>query len=104
MPIVSMMRIQGDADALAAAMRDHLEPVAERLAPKHGGLAHIAARTDDGVLVINLWETDEGRHRMAEEPEIQEALRAAGLPQPLFEGFEVISFRLTGRASEVAGV
>jgi hypothetical protein len=104
LPIVSMMRIPGDPDALAAAIQEHMEPVAERLAPKHGGLAHIAAKTDEGVLVINLWETDEGRHAMAQEPEIQEAIRAAGLPLPNFEGFEVISFRLTERGTEVAGV
>jgi hypothetical protein len=92
MAVVSMMRIPGDPDALAAKMRDHIDPVARRLAPKHGGLGRIVARTDDGILAINLWQTDEGRHAMADEPEIQEALRAAGFPRPAFEGFEVIDY------------
>jgi len=43
------------------------------------------------VLVINLWENEEGRHAMAAEPEIQEALRGAGLPAPDFEGYDVIT-------------
>lgn len=104
MPVLSMMRIPGDAEDIAAAMQEHVAPVTERLAPKHGGLAHIAARADGGLLIVNLWETEEGRHRMAEEPEVQEALRKAGLPEPAFEGHEVLWFRVTERATELAGV
>jgi hypothetical protein len=87
--VVSMMRMAGDPDELVAKLREHVTPVARELAPKHGGLANVVARTDDGVLVINLWESEEGRHAMADEPQIQEALRRAGLPAPAFEGFEV---------------
>ena len=90
MPVVSMMRIKGDPDQLAEAMREHISSVGEQLSTKHGGLANIVARDRDGLLIINLWETEEGRHAMAEEPEIQEAIRAAGFPKPEFEGFEVI--------------
>jgi hypothetical protein len=104
MPVVSMMRIPGDADQLAAAVREHIDPVAERLAEKHGGLANIVARDrDGGLLIINLWETEEGRHAMAAEPEIQEAVRAAGWPAPNFEGYEVIEFRVSERAPALAG-
>jgi len=91
MPVVSMMRMSGDPDDLATRLREHVEPVARRLAPQHGGLGNIVARTGDGVLVINLWENEEGRHAMAAEPEIQEALRGAGLPAPDFEGYDVIA-------------
>jgi hypothetical protein len=72
--------------------------VAERLAPKHGGLVHVIVRTDDGVMMVNVWETDEGRHAMAEEPEIQAALRAAGLPEPNFKAFEVLELQVSERA------
>jgi hypothetical protein len=99
MPVVSMMRIPGDADALVAAMREHVEPIAERLAEKHGGLATITVRDGDrGLLAINVWETEEGRHAMAEEPEIRDAIAAAGFPMPAFEGYEVLSMRVTERA------
>jgi DNA-binding IclR family transcriptional regulator len=99
MPVVSMMRIPGDADALAAAMREHMEPIGERLAEKHGGLATIAVRDGDrGLLVINVWETEEGRHAMAEEPEMRSAVAAAGLPRPAFEGYEVLAMRVSERA------
>jgi hypothetical protein len=98
MPVVSMMRVPGDADQLLAGLREHVQPVAQRLAEKHGGLVNIVARDrDGGLLVINLWETEEGRHAMAAEPEIQEAVRAAGFPAPQFEGYEVVDLNVTDR-------
>lgn len=100
MPVVSMMRMDGDADALVAKLNEHVGPVADRLAPTHGGLLNIVARTESGIMLINLWETDEGRHAMAREPEIQEALRAAGLPRPAFEGHEVLAIRGGERLGE----
>jgi hypothetical protein len=104
MPVVSKMRVQGDADTLAAAIREHIAPVAERLAEKHGGLANIVAKTDDGILMINVWETEEGRHAMAEEPEIQAAVRAAGFPAPAFKSFEVLELHVSERISAFAAV
>ncbi len=100
MAVVSMMRISGDPDELAAKIAEHVDPVGRRLAPKHGALGRILAKTDDGVLAINLWKTEEGRHAMAEEPEIQEGVRAAGLPQPHFEGFEVVDYVFLPEAVE----
>ena len=53
MPVVSTMRYTGDSDELAAKIEEHILPISMQLAPKHGGLANIVARTDDGVLIIN---------------------------------------------------
>jgi hypothetical protein len=98
MAVVSMMRIPGDADELAAKLREHVWSVAEELAPTHGGLAAIVARDENGLLMINLWESEEGRHAMAAEPAVQEGLRAAGFPEPSFEGHEVLAMRFTDKA------
>jgi hypothetical protein len=97
MAVVSMMRMTGDPADLAQKL-EGIRDVGRRLAPKHGGLGTIAAKTDDGILVINLWENEEGRHAMAEEPEVQEALRTAGLPMPQFEGYEVVDMRILPEA------
>jgi len=96
MAVVSMMRVQGDPEEVSGRLQNVRE-VGKRLAPKHGGLATITAKTDDGLLVINLWQTEEGRHAMAEEPEIQEAVRNAGL-QPAFEGHEVLYYEIRPEA------
>ncbi len=98
MAVVSMMKLSGDSDELAAKLREHVRPVGMELAPKHGGLGTITARTDDGIMVINLWETDEGRHAMAQEPRIQEAVQAAGLPAPAFEGYDVLEMTIRPEA------
>ena len=94
MPVLSMLRLQGDPDELWARLEGHVEPVAERLAPRHGGLLNIVARTVDGLVIVNLWEHDQGRHDIALEPEMQTAFAASGLPQPKFEGFEVVRVRV----------
>jgi hypothetical protein len=98
MAVVSMMKLAGDSEELAAKLREHVRPLGKELAPKHGGLGTIVARTDDGIMVINLWESEEGRHAMAEEPQIQEAVKAAGLPQPAFEGYEVLEMTILPEA------
>lgn len=100
MPVVSMMRMDGDADELLAKINEHVDPVSSRLAPKHGGLLNIVAKTDSGIMVINLWENEEGRHAVAAEPEIQQAIQAAGLPAPAFEGYEVARIRGGDRLDE----
>jgi hypothetical protein len=98
MAVVSMMRFSGDPDELLAKIKETVEPVSERLAEKHGGLINIVARDgDDGILVVNVWETEEGRHAMAAEPEIQEAVQKAGLPPPNFEGFPIEQLRVRHR-------
>ena len=103
MPVVSMMRIAGDPDDLNARLDEHLRPISDRLAAQHGGLLNIVARDgDNGILVINVWETEEGRHAMASEPEIREALAAADFPAPDFEGYEIISLRTSERLPDHA--
>jgi hypothetical protein len=45
-------------------------------------------------MIINLWDNDEGRHAMAQEPKVLEALQAGGFPQPAFEGYEVLDMTI----------
>ncbi len=94
MAVVSMMRIPGNPDELAAKVREHLTPLGREVAPGLGGLGTIVCKTDDGILAINLWENDEGRHQMAADPRVQEAIQAAGFPLPAFEGYEVLDMTI----------
>jgi hypothetical protein len=93
MSVLSMLRMEGDPDELWAKLAEHVEPVADRLAPGHGALLNVVARTSDGIVIVNLWEHEQGRHEMAAEPEMQAAFRSSGLPQPQFDGFEVMRLR-----------
>ena len=91
MAVLSVMAIPGNPDDLVARMEAAVDPVARDKAREYGGISSTIVRTDDGVKVFNLWETEEGRHRMAEDPEIQASIRAAGLPEPNFKGYEVLA-------------
>ena len=93
MAVLSVMSIQGDSDELLARMQATIDPVAAVKAPQYGGISSTVVRTDDGIKIFNLWETDEGRHRMADDPEVQAAIRASGFPKPSFTGYEVLSIR-----------
>ncbi len=93
MAVLSVMSIQGNPDDLLARMEATLDPVAARKAPQYGAISSTVVRTDDGIKILNLWETEEGRHRMADDPDVQDAIRAADFPKPDFKGYEVLKIR-----------
>src|SRR5688572_8822849 len=70
---VTLMQAKGDPDHLLEQKRTHIDPVMERKAPEYGLISHVTARTPDGLLVINLWESEEGSEQAFQDPEIQEA-------------------------------
>jgi predicted ester cyclase len=90
MPVLSVMSIEGQPDELVARLTETLEPVARRRAPLYGGISSTVVRTDDGITIFNLWQTEEGRHQMAEDPEVRSAIQAANFPEPRFTGYEVL--------------
>ncbi len=95
---VTVMRASGDPDELLAAKRDNIDPVMERRAEEFGNIFHLAARTPEGMMVINLWESADGSEQAAQDPEIQaarEAMAQTGAAQgpPEVEHYEVEDFR-----------
>jgi hypothetical protein len=90
--VVSMMEFPGDPEELMGRMTA-IDEVGQRKAPEYGGISTTVVRTDNGVMVINMWADEDGRHRMAEDPEIQQALRDSGMPPPSFKGYEVLAHR-----------
>jgi predicted ester cyclase len=93
MAVISVMSIHGDSDELLTQLQATVDPVAAVKAPQYGGISSTVVRTDDGIKIFNLWETEEGRRRMANDPEIRAALHEAGFPPPSFTGYEVLSVR-----------
>jgi hypothetical protein len=90
--VVSMMEFSGDPDELKAQM-SNVDEVASRKAAEYGGVSSTVVRTDDGIMVINMWSDAEGRHKMAEDPEMRQAIQDAGLPAPAAKGYEVLQHR-----------
>jgi hypothetical protein len=90
--VVSIMEFSGDPEELKSQM-GNVEEVASRKAAEYGGVSSTVCRTDDGIMVINMWSDEQGRHRMAEDPEIRQALQDAGMPPPAAKGYEVLEHR-----------
>jgi len=96
---LTIIRASGDPDELLAGKREHIDPVMERKAEEYGHLVHIAARTDDGIMVINLWESEEGSQQAWADPELTEAREAAATnygSEPMFEHYRVEDYRQRG--------
>lgn len=90
--VVSIMEFSGDPEELQAKM-GNIDEVASRKAAEYGGVSSTVVRTDDGVMVINMWSDEEGRHKMGDDPEMRQALQDAGMPPPSAKGYEVLEHR-----------
>ncbi len=73
MAVLAMVKLKGDPDRLLAAKREFMDPVAERVFPDSGHTWQVTARSDEGLLIFNLWKDDEGRDRANADPAMQEA-------------------------------
>jgi len=95
---LTIIRTSGDPDELLASKREHIDPVMKRKADQYGHLLHITTRADDGLVVINLWQSEEGSEQAWEDPEIQEARQAAerngaSTGETTFEHYRVEDYR-----------
>lgn len=90
--VVSIMEFPGDPEELEDKMRG-VDEVAKRKAPEYGGVSSTVVKTDDGIMIINMWDSEDGRHRMAKDPEIRQAIQDAGMPPPAARGYEVLQHR-----------
>jgi len=73
---LTVIRIKGDTDELLANKREHIDPVVQRKAPEHGAVWSVTAKTDDGIMIVNLWPDEQSSEQVFQDPEIQAALQA----------------------------
>jgi hypothetical protein len=78
--ILTTMKIKGDPDELLRIKQEKFDPVTTELAGENGGLEHLVAKAEDGLLIVNLWETVEGMEKMYNE--VRPQADAMGLPRP----------------------
>jgi hypothetical protein len=60
MAILTMFEIHGDPDEIVAVQEEKIVPEARRIATENGGISNTVVRSDNGVMVVNLWESEEG--------------------------------------------
>lgn len=102
MPHLNVLHFQGDTDDLLARKQRYVDPVTVRIGPQAGGLAHITARSPDGLLVLNVMADANGQDNASMHPDVLQALRDSGLPQPKTERYEVARFVLAPDADRAA--
>jgi len=75
---LTIARFAGDPDRLAELHR-RAAPVMNRVGCDHGLIAHVAAPTARGLVMVNLWPSAEGSDSASRDPRRAAQLRAIGL-------------------------
>ena len=88
MAFLTVVRFKGDTDQMLEHIKE-ADATVSPIAREHGGLVHVVARSDDGVVMVNLWESKEGSDAMAADPRFREAVANDQMPQPEFEHYDV---------------
>jgi hypothetical protein len=93
MPYLTITRISGDPERLQEGYRRSAGTMAE-VGRDNGLLLHAAARTDDGLVIVNLWPSREGSEGAARDPRRRGVLRQHGLRPEQFhrEHYEVADY------------
>ena len=89
MSVLVLLKWDGDPDDLLAAYDRELKHPVPREQPQR--VSHTCARAQDGIVVVDVWQSREAFQKMFDDPEFQKNTEAAGWPtEPqLVEVYEV---------------
>ena len=87
MAYLTLIRISGDPDEVFEESKQ-LDEVIGPVATANGGISHVVAKTDDGILIVNVWESKEGSEATANDPKVREATSSSGGRNPTFEHYD----------------
>jgi hypothetical protein len=86
--VLALFKWEGDPDELLAAYDRELANSVPREQPRR--ISHTCARADHGMVILDVWESEEDLQKMLDDPEFQKNLEASGTPEPqLLEVYEV---------------
>jgi hypothetical protein len=89
MAILTTFKHAGDPEELMRLADEKVRPAAQEAGAEHGQISSTIVRTDDGIMLLNLWESEAGMRRASER--IGPVARASGLPpQQDWQMYEVI--------------
>lgn len=90
MPVLMVATMKGDPDDLAARYERQQKLIYEEFdGTPPGYMAHVCARTDDGLLFANLVDSEE---RVWEtRPRFAETAQEVGLPDPQVDVYPVVN-------------
>jgi hypothetical protein len=95
--------LDGDPEVLLRRKRERFDPVVAEHAARFGAVSTVTIPTSTGLVVYNLWESEDGAREFTALPEIQQAQRESQLPLPSsFErhiDVDGANFSVSGRQS-----
>lgn len=93
MAILTIFEIHGDPDQLLAQMDAAVsEEEMAAAAARHGGISSTMVRTEQGIMLVNHWQSEEGMEAMAAE--MRSKVEAGGVgPQVDWRMYEVLRHR-----------
>lgn len=97
MSVLVLVRMQGKTDRLL----DAADRLAEAFGMPDGLTAQIAAPTDEGIVIMQLWESEEQRQAANESPEGREALLQSGLLREAVTGSSEVCVTERVRFAEI---
>jgi hypothetical protein len=90
MAVMSIFKVSGDPDELFKLSEEKVAPAAREYAAANGGISHVTARTDDGLLIVNVWESPEAAAGAGEA--IMPIAQEAGMTQSDYQQYEVLRY------------
>jgi hypothetical protein len=95
MAYLTIARISGDGADLLDGYR-RFSGVMSEVGRDHGLIVHAAAKTQEGLLMVNLWPSSAGSEAAARDPRRLDVIRQAGLAPTQFhrEHHEVVDYVL----------
>ncbi len=95
MSILTIFELRGDPEELFASQEEKVEPIVRPLAAENGAISSTIVRTDEGLMVVNHWESEEGMERVSAA--VRPQVEAMGLPVPTnWRQYEVLAVRTPG--------
>jgi hypothetical protein len=82
MSVLALVHMRGNTDRLLEAS----DKLSEAFGMPDGLIAQVTAPTDEGIVLMQLWESDEHRMRANDDPTNRDALQASGLLRETISG------------------
>jgi len=90
MAVLVVARLTGNPDEIVEKIDRHLTPVMNEVGPRRGALWHSVAKTSDGVMVVDVWESADGVTAAMGEERLRSALAESGLPDPQIDFYDLV--------------
>jgi hypothetical protein len=98
-----MFSFRGDPDRLLGIYEDHLVPMAVGVTGQRPPLSHACVRTDDGMMIVDVWESEEALQAFIDDPRFRAVIDSTEFPEPQVRILRVHRFGLPAPHDDGAG-